>query len=99
MLPMTTGTNVGNSDQYSDEEATRRMNETLRRALTSPPKPHSEMKLGKRKAKASQKASQTEASDGVMIVYDVQTLPNGEVMIGKPYRRFPDGRVASLIAS
>jgi hypothetical protein len=27
------------------------MNEALRRALTSPPKPHSEMKLGKRKAK------------------------------------------------
>ena len=28
------------------------MNEALRRALTSPPKPHSAMKLGKRKAKA-----------------------------------------------
>ena len=42
-------------DQYSDEEATRRMNEALRRALTSPPKPHSEMKLGKRKAKANPK--------------------------------------------
>jgi hypothetical protein len=40
------------NDQYSDEEATRRMNEALRRALTSPPKPHSEMKLGKRKAKS-----------------------------------------------
>jgi hypothetical protein len=43
--------NVKDSDQYSDEEATRRMNEALRRALTSPPKPHSEMKIGKRKAK------------------------------------------------
>jgi hypothetical protein len=42
---------------YSDEEATRRMNEALRRALTSPPKPHSAMKLGKRKAKASTKAT------------------------------------------
>ena len=40
-------------DQYSDEEATRRANEALRRALTSPPKPHSEMKIGKRNAKAS----------------------------------------------
>jgi hypothetical protein len=38
-------------DQFSDEETTRRMNEALRRALTSPPKPHSEMKIGKRKAK------------------------------------------------
>jgi hypothetical protein len=42
-------------DQYSDEEATRRMNEALRRALTSPPKPHSEMKIGKRKAEARPK--------------------------------------------
>ena len=33
------------------------MNEALRRALTSPPKPHKEMKLGKRKPKAIQKAS------------------------------------------
>jgi hypothetical protein len=38
-------------DQYSDEEATRRMNEALRRALTSPPKPHKEMKLGKHSGK------------------------------------------------
>jgi hypothetical protein len=36
-------------DTYSDEEATRRMNEALRRALTTPPKPHKEMvgKAGK----------------------------------------------------
>ena len=40
-------------DQYSDEEATRRMNEALRHALTSPPKPHSQMKLGRRKANAA----------------------------------------------
>jgi hypothetical protein len=42
-------------DQYSDEEATRRMNEALRRALTSPPKRHSEMKIGKRKAKTKER--------------------------------------------
>jgi hypothetical protein len=40
------------NDQYGDEEAIRRTNDALRRALTSPPKPHSAMKLGKRKAKA-----------------------------------------------
>jgi hypothetical protein len=44
-------------DQYSDEEATRRMNEALRRALTSPPKPHSEMKIGKRRATTSPKTA------------------------------------------
>ncbi len=48
-----TGKKAANGDQYSDEEATQRMNEALRRALTSPPKPHSEMKIGKRKAKPS----------------------------------------------
>jgi hypothetical protein len=47
-------------DQYSDEEATRRMNDALRRALTSPPKLHKEMKLGKRKAEAKPKASRPE---------------------------------------
>jgi hypothetical protein len=45
------------NEQYSDEEATRRMNEALRRALTSPPKLHSEMKIGRRKAKNGMKAN------------------------------------------
>lgn len=40
------------TQDFTDDEITRRMNEALRRALTSPPKPHSEMKIGKRKAKA-----------------------------------------------
>jgi hypothetical protein len=40
---------VMEGDQLSDDEATRLMNEALRRALTTPPKPHSDMKLGKRK--------------------------------------------------
>jgi hypothetical protein len=46
--------------QYPDEEATRRMNEAIRRALTSPPKPHSAMKLGKRKGKVSAKENPPE---------------------------------------
>lgn len=35
-------------------------------------------------------------SDGAMIVYDVRTLPSGGVEIGKPYRRFPDGRIERI---
>jgi hypothetical protein len=38
---------------YSEEEIARRRDEALLRALSTPPKRHSEMKLGKRKAKAS----------------------------------------------
>jgi hypothetical protein len=45
------------TQDFTDEEITRRMNEALRRALTSPPKPHSEMKIGNRKAKAGAKAN------------------------------------------
>jgi hypothetical protein len=38
------------NEPYSDDEASRRMNEALRRALTTPPKPQADMKLGKGKA-------------------------------------------------
>jgi hypothetical protein len=44
-------------DQYGAEETVRRRDEALLRALRTPPKPHSAMKLGKRKAKVSPKAS------------------------------------------
>jgi hypothetical protein len=42
----------------SDEEIARRRDEALLRALSTPPKPHKDMKLGKRKAKANPKANQ-----------------------------------------
>jgi hypothetical protein len=44
-------------DQFSDEETIARAEAALKRMLATPHQPHSEMKLGKRKAKASQKAS------------------------------------------
>jgi len=42
---------------YTKEETEVRFEAALKRMLATPPKPHSEMKLGKRKAKASAKAS------------------------------------------
>jgi hypothetical protein len=44
-------------EQYSEAETTTRAEAALKRMLNTPPKPHSEMKIGKRKAKQSQKAS------------------------------------------
>jgi hypothetical protein len=44
-------------DDLTDEEIARRRDEALLRALSTPPKHHSEMKLGKTKAKADAKAS------------------------------------------
>ena len=38
-----------NEDQYSEKETTKRMENALRHALTTPPKPHAQMK-GKTKA-------------------------------------------------
>jgi hypothetical protein len=69
----------------------------MERMVRMPPKPHKDMKLGK--ARAVQKANRPEAAHvGAMIVYDVETLPNGDIAIGKPYKRLPDGTVAALIA-
>jgi hypothetical protein len=44
-------------EQFSDEEAMRRMNEVVKRMGNTPPKPHSAMKVGKHKAKADAKAN------------------------------------------
>jgi hypothetical protein len=45
-----------NRQDYSDEEIARRRDDVIRRMANTPPKPHSEMNIGKRKAKASPKA-------------------------------------------
>jgi len=46
----------------TDEEIARRRDDVIRRMANTPPKPHSDMKVGKRKAKASRtkKRAQTE---------------------------------------
>jgi hypothetical protein len=47
-------------DQITEDETARRRDEAILRALHTPPKHHSEMKVGKRKAKTSAKASPQE---------------------------------------
>jgi hypothetical protein len=39
-------------EEYSDQETARRRDAVIKRMLNTPPKPHSEMKLGKLRAKA-----------------------------------------------
>jgi hypothetical protein len=43
--------------ELNDAEIARRRDEVIRRMANTPPKPHSEMKIGKRKARASTKPS------------------------------------------
>jgi hypothetical protein len=43
--------NKQTNDQYSEEETARRRDEALLRALSTPPKHHSEMKVGRATAK------------------------------------------------
>jgi hypothetical protein len=50
-------------DQFSDEETTARAEAALKRMLATPHKPHSEMKIGKRKAKTNAKAGQPETPE------------------------------------
>jgi hypothetical protein len=45
-----------NSDvQYDEQEAATRRDAVIKHMLSTPPKPHSEMKIGKRKTKAKKK--------------------------------------------
>jgi hypothetical protein len=39
------------NDQYSDKEAAARRDVIIKRMISMPPQPHSEMKVGKKKAK------------------------------------------------
>jgi hypothetical protein len=39
-------------DQFSEQETKRRRNAVIKRMLASPPKPHSEMKVGKPRRKS-----------------------------------------------
>ena len=41
------------SDDYSEQEIARRRDAVIKRMLATPPKPHSEMKLGKPRGKLS----------------------------------------------
>jgi hypothetical protein len=56
-------------DDYSEQETKRRRDAVIKRMLATPPKPHSEMKIGKprgksmtpKQPKAQQKARKTKA--------------------------------------
>jgi hypothetical protein len=42
-------------DQFSDKEAAARRDAVIKRMIAMPPKPHSEMKVGKKKTAAKKK--------------------------------------------
>jgi hypothetical protein len=43
--------NKPDNNQYSEQETKRRRDAVIKRMLATPPKPHSEMKVGKRRTK------------------------------------------------
>jgi hypothetical protein len=47
----------------SEQETVQRADAALKRMLNTPPKPHSEMKIGKRTSKTKQKKRSSKASD------------------------------------
>ena len=51
-------------DEYSDHEAGRRADDALKRMLSTPPKPHQEMKLGKSKSAKERPATKGRVHKG-----------------------------------
>jgi hypothetical protein len=47
--------NEKSSDQYNESEAAERRDATIKRMIAMPPKPHSEMKVGKKESKPKKK--------------------------------------------
>jgi hypothetical protein len=45
------------ADQYSEKEAAARRDATIKRMIAMPPKPHSEMKVGKKKKAKKRKTA------------------------------------------
>ena len=45
------------TSNYSEKETTKRMNDALRRALNTPPKPHADIKAKPKASRASSKPS------------------------------------------
>jgi len=51
-----------NGDEFTDEETARRRDEVIKRMANTPPKPHSEMRLGKRKPASHLKPAKAKPS-------------------------------------
>jgi hypothetical protein len=49
------GKNPKIEDQFSEQETARRRDAVIKRMLNTPPKPHSEMKIGKHRTKRGKK--------------------------------------------
>jgi hypothetical protein len=50
-------------DQYSEQEIAQRRDAAIKRMLNTPPKPHSEMKIGKQAKKPRKRAAPAKAAD------------------------------------
>ena len=74
-----------NSDLYSEEETARRRDAVIEHMLNTPPKPHSEMRVGKRKAKAVQNASPPQGQSFIIELFEeLRLLPNSPAARAAP---------------
>jgi hypothetical protein len=93
------------SEVYLDEEIARRRDEVIRRMANTPPKPHSEMKLGKRKITESGRKQRVTRPPGApiykepMVIIGIEACPDGTWRPFEPYRLLPNGSIESASLS
>jgi|GEM_PF-4235917 hypothetical protein len=90
-------TSTKSDDQYSDQEAQRRTEAALRAAFNTPPKPQSEMKLGKKRgpAKASPRPMSQRSKRSAARAEAVTAISNLIVIVTRRFMVKPSGHAGA----
>jgi hypothetical protein len=86
-----------NDDQYSDKKTAQRRDAVIKRMLNTPPKPHSEMRVGKPRAKPkTRRPRNAPRYSEPMVIIGIERRPDGAWATFRPYLLRPDGSMESL---
>jgi hypothetical protein len=83
-----------NDDQYSDKETVQRRDAVIKRMIAMPPKPHSEMRVGKPRANPkTRRPRNAPRYSEPMVIIGIEKRSNGKWTSFDPYLLRPDGSI------